>query len=79
MVVKIEKEVLIEISDLFVEVNMLSKETLLNSLILNKKSIDFTEKPSAELTLYTEANEKLVLELAFRLEKMADLVEKYAG
>lgn len=67
-----------EMEDMLEKVYEVSRKILVNSLDLNGKSIDFVEQPSPALTLYTERNEKMAVELAYHVEMLMKLHNKIA-
>ncbi|MGM9944779.1 MAG: hypothetical protein ACI33M_07545 [Lysinibacillus sp.] len=79
MEIKMNKEEFVELSDGLEEVVSLAKKMLLNNLTFNQNLADFAGQSSAKLTMHAQRSEKDALELAYRLEKLAELFEKLAA
>lgn len=76
MVVEIEKSVLIEIMEELVELKSLTKENLLNKLIFKEKVFNYPGISSEEVEAHGEKSEEESLEIAYRIQKLSDIIEK---
>lgn len=76
MVVEIEKSVLIEIMEELVELKSLTKENLLNKLIFKEKVFNYPGISSDEVEEHGEKSEKESLEIAYRIQRLSDIIEK---
>lgn len=76
MVIEIEKSVLVEIMNIFTELQLYTDKNLSNSLILKEKAPDFVGDPSGEITLFAENNGKYALEISYRVNKVTEFFDK---
>lgn len=79
MEIKMTQEKFVELSDGLEDVTSLAKKVLLDKLTFNQNLVDFAEQPSAKLTMHAQGSEKDVLELTYKLEKLAEIFDKVAS